>query len=98
MVRDIRPGSWASSPRDLTVAGDWIYFAARDPFNGEELWRSDGTAGGTALVSDIFPGIRDSGIGNLTLMNGVLFFTASGGGASSNGLWRSDGTTAAPCC
>ena len=32
-----------------------MYFAADDGVNGEELWVTDGTGGGTQLVKDINP-------------------------------------------
>ena len=33
-----------------------LYFTADDGMHGRELWRSDGTASGTALVADLNPG------------------------------------------
>jgi len=35
--------------------GGVLIFAATDPAHGTELWRSDGTAAGTALIKDINP-------------------------------------------
>ena len=55
-VRDIRPGSAASTPAQLTAVGGLLYFTADDGENGRELWRSDGTGAGTAMVKDINPG------------------------------------------
>ncbi len=43
-------GSW---PRQLTRAGNRIFFTADDGVHGEELWVTDGTAEGTHLVKDI---------------------------------------------
>src|SRR5207302_41772 len=72
-----------------------------------ELWKSDGTAAGTTLVKDVYPGTHpyydyfgnrwdvpnSSYPGNLTNVNGTLFFTATDGvhGAEQ---WTSDGTAA----
>src|SRR5262245_6581774 len=64
------------------------YFAATDGDHGRELWKSDGTAAGTALVADISPGPSSSQPYNLTVVDGTLFFTAFGE------LWKSDGTAA----
>ncbi len=60
---------------------------------GMELWKTDGTAGGTALVKDIYPGSGASSPANFLVYNGVLYFTAASS-ASETGLWRSDGTAA----
>jgi ELWxxDGT repeat protein len=36
-----------------------LYFQAGDGTHGRELWRTDGTTAGTALVKDINPGAGD---------------------------------------
>jgi ELWxxDGT repeat protein len=83
---------------DLTSAvtiGGFTYFAGRevDDQHGTELWRTDGTSAGTALVRDIAPGSYGSNPTSLTNVSGTLFFAANNG---SNGveLWRSNGTSA----
>ena len=51
-VKDIKAGgSW--SPHFLKNVNGTLYFAADDGIHGEELWKSDGTGVGTALVEDI---------------------------------------------
>jgi ELWxxDGT repeat protein len=50
---DIRPGSKGSWPRQLTPAGDHVFFTADDGVHGRELWVTDGTKNGTHLVKDI---------------------------------------------
>src|SRR5689334_2619385 len=37
----------------VPVGTNAFYFKANDGIHGTELWRSDGTAGGTSLVADI---------------------------------------------
>jgi len=98
LVRDIRPGSYgsysySSSPDNLTAVGNTLFFTAFDDVNGEELWKSNGTAAGTVLVRDIRAGSFGSYPSNLTALGNTLFFTAFDG---VNGweLWRSDGTAA----
>ncbi|MEI6427282.1 MAG: hypothetical protein WCO45_02675, partial [Pseudanabaena sp. ELA607] len=44
-------GDKASNPANLTVIGTTMYFTADDGVNGVELWKTDGTASGTALVA-----------------------------------------------
>jgi ELWxxDGT repeat protein len=56
LVDDIAPGPLSSDPRDLTAMNGELFFSAWDPRHGRELWKSDGTAGGTTLASDIVPG------------------------------------------
>lgn len=61
LVKDIYAGSDSSSPRDMTLAGDKVYFRAYgDVTSGWELWVTDGTANGTTLVKDIYPGSNGS--------------------------------------
>jgi ELWxxDGT repeat protein len=79
-----------------------MYFAANDGQNGVELWRTDGTTGGTFLVKDIDPfkvtfGNRTFAFGSypsyLTAFNGKLYFQATDR-VHGTQLWVSDGTTA----
>jgi len=91
MVRDINPGVSNSSPADLAEIDGIHYFRANDGTNGIELWKSDGTPGGTVMVKDINPGAAGSAPASLTEVSGKLFFRADDGTAGSE-LWRSDGT------
>src|SRR5262245_1567194 len=93
LLKNVNPGTLGSSPGQITAVGDTIFFAARDNNHGRELWKTDGTAAGTALVKDINPGRGSSYPEYLTNFNGTLFFVANDG---SNGteLWKSDGTAA----
>src|SRR5438270_13925120 len=58
---------------------------------GTELWKTDGTAAGTVLVKDIYPGYYGSGAGGFEVSNGTLFFTADDGVHGSE-LWKTNGT------
>jgi ELWxxDGT repeat protein/VCBS repeat-containing protein len=68
------------------------FFLADDGVNGRELWFTDGTAAGTFLLRDLYPGTNSGSYGNFVQSNGIMYFTASDG--SGTHLWRSDGTQA----
>jgi ELWxxDGT repeat protein len=96
LVKDIFDGPNGSSPHNLVASsgpdGDWVYFNASDGVHGSELWRSDGTAAGTAMVIDIHP----TGAGDpdgLLVIDGTLYFAADDG-TNGTELWTSDGTAA----
>ncbi len=73
--------------------GGIVLFTVADGIHGQELWRTDGTAGGTWLVKDICPGACPSGPQGLTAAGGRLFFIANDGVHGSE-LWTTDGTFA----
>src|SRR4051794_3760387 len=56
MVLDITTNTPGSTPSGMVAIGSTTYFTTDDGVNGVELWKSDGTAAGTTLVKDIFPG------------------------------------------
>jgi ELWxxDGT repeat protein len=70
---------------------------ADDGLYGFELWKSDGTAGGTVRVKDINPGANwafsDASPPSLTNVRGTLFFAADDG-TNGRELWKSNGTDA----
>ncbi len=56
MVKDAWTGPAGSSyDTSLIDVQGTLFFSADDGSHGEELWRSDGTAAGTAMVLDIRP-------------------------------------------
>jgi ELWxxDGT repeat protein/VCBS repeat-containing protein len=84
----------SSSPSSMTAVGNTLYFVATDGLNGVELWRSDGTDGGTSQVADINPGAGNSSPSNLTVVGNTLFFSATDGVRGME-LWQTDLTTGA---
>jgi ELWxxDGT repeat protein len=93
LLKDINPGSATSSPSyvlDSAVISNVLYFTADDGNHGTELWRTDATAAGTYMVSDLTPGSNGSGISRLHNVNGTLLFSLDQG--NSNALWVSDGS------
>lgn len=74
----------------LQRAGDQVFFAPRTD-DGVELWRTDGSAAGTAMVADLVPGPQSSFPHLLGALGDLVVFEA-GDGAGKGSLWRSDGT------
>ena len=92
--------SASSSPRGFTVFNNALYFSADDGASGRELWRTDGTEGGTVRVKDIAPGTGfiggiqvplSSSPSGLTVFNNALYFAADDG-VHGVELWKTDGT------
>jgi ELWxxDGT repeat protein len=100
LVMDIFPGFNAgsysensSAPDQLTNVDGILFFVANDGVHGRELWKSNGTAAGTAMVKDVEPGGVGSYPGGMANVNGTLYFSANDGTHGPE-LWRSDGTAA----
>lgn len=89
----VGPTSGVNAPT-LPVVNGYVYFAGTQGQTGDyELWRSDGTPGGTTLVKDINAGAASSFQTYLTAMAKIgnrVVFTADDGTGSR--LWGSDGT------
>lgn len=105
-VADLTPGPvgtnfWGSASQQthtgqsdtFAVAGSRAFFiASAEDFGGPSLWRTDGTAAGTAQIPGSY---RDPA--ELTGVGSVLYFTDENEKSQPNeivgrGLWRSDGT------
>jgi ELWxxDGT repeat protein len=69
-MSDPGPAIW------LSEVGEQVFFAARDPEHGQEIWASDGTDDGTVLFCDVVQGTGGSDPKNLTAVGDLLFFTA----------------------
>jgi trimeric autotransporter adhesin len=85
---------YGSYPRDFTNSGGETYFTAVDSVHGRELWRTNGTTGGTVLVKDIHPGSFGGYPFYLADVGGELFFIAQEYPNFRPALWKTDGTEA----
>jgi ELWxxDGT repeat protein len=75
----------------LVTAGNLLFFQGEDSAHGQELWRSDGTAAGTQLVVDLWPGPESSHAGTDAVAVGQnVFFRAFP--PDGRRLFVSDGT------
>lgn len=91
LFKNICPGGCGANPNHLTAINGALYFSANNGQKGQELWRSDGTPLGTALVKDIHPGAAGSSPAQFTANNGKVFFVADDG-THGQELWLTDGT------
>lgn len=82
----------SSSPANFIRFGSRIYFSATTAANGTELWSTDGTESGTALVVDPDHGSLSGKPSRLVVVNGRLVFNAVEAGGQE--LWATDGTAA----
>ena len=107
LVKDINPGGGSSYPSigyspglgQFAVLGGKLYFGANDGTNGNQLWSTDGTPAGTAIVDNINPGsIATNGQGAavtaVAAVNGRIFFQANDGTHGAE-LWTSLGKASA---
>lgn len=85
----------SSNPIRMTTLGSNVLFTATDggTTSGNELYKTDGTVAGTALVKDINSGTTNSNPRNFTAHGGFLYFSATEASVG-NELWRTDGTAA----
>nr|HRC85590.1 hypothetical protein [Thermoanaerobaculia bacterium] len=84
LFADLQPGSNADGPRLLTRFGSWIAFRLASP--DYQVWRTDGTPGGTFPLTAQNEGIPM----RLGWAGSHLFFFNEGGNQA--GFWASDGT------
>ncbi|HEX8435529.1 ELWxxDGT repeat protein, partial [Archangium sp.] len=81
------------SASGMTPMGGTLFFNHTDSRTGSELWRTDGTPGGTALVKDLAPGLYGSHPDDFIEARGSLFFSTARSFEGSE-LWKTDGTAA----
>ncbi|MCB1493512.1 MAG: hypothetical protein KDJ77_17240, partial [Rhodobiaceae bacterium] len=99
-VIDIWTGTDSTNPQSFAKLGNAVLFAAHDDANfNQEVWITDGTAGGTMKLKDINQVSNGSGGTNGSYpylaegieLNGNLLFSADDG-VHGRELWTTDGT------
>lgn len=96
LVPGAEPGNVANAPKNFTPVGNGlVFFTAYDAAHGREVWKTDGTAAGTALVLDVFPGsgagVANAGVpANFIRIGDRMVFTASAAGTAPQDLWVAD--------
>ena len=95
-------GADSSNPHSFYLLGSTVLFLATNATDGEEVWRTNGTAGGTSILADInptgsstkielFPGVEFPIFNSFHIFNGRAYFTAYNG-TSTGQVWSTDGT------
>jgi ELWxxDGT repeat protein len=87
LIKDLHPGAQGSLSSQgflfAPVGAKRALFAGTDGTTGIELFRTDGTAAGTALHQDLFPGSTNSNTSWPVQAGCRLFFTADNGTAGT---------------
>ena len=87
------PGTQHILYSNIATIGGLTYYMGSDIDHGNELWVTDGTAAGTHIVKDIYPGFSNSDPGDLVVAGSQVYFIANDGVHGSE-MWVSDGTAA----
>uniref|UniRef100_UPI0040475FF4 T9SS type A sorting domain-containing protein n=1 Tax=Flavobacterium sp. TaxID=239 RepID=UPI0040475FF4 len=96
LVTDINGNGVGYNPKPLKVINNKLLFLASSQAHGGELFITDGTASGTEVLLDIYPGSNGSSLNYDYLdfygeLNGELYFWAREGSTPFS-LWKTDGT------
>ena len=105
LVKDINTVSTHTSwEKAMVTMGGVLYFIADDGVHGDELWRSDGTMGGTNMVIDLNPTRQaivggsivnenpGTNFGEIVAGDEKIFFSAAVGNDEIRELYVSDGS------
>src|SRR5204862_2176513 len=87
LLKDALPGGASGNVRELTIAGNGLYFLADGLQGAAALWRSDGTIAGTAPVVPL----TDAAASTLRAVGGKLLFLRADADTGRE-WWVTDGT------
>ncbi len=89
IVKEFDGSNALASAALVDVAGNLFFSADESALLGPELWRSDGTTGGTVEVADLSDDVVNPLINTLTPLESTLFFR---GADSADGieLWKAE--------
>lgn len=83
LLKDCFPGPQNGTTWDMELAAidgtDQVFFTARDQATGHELWRTDGTEGGTVRMTDLNPGLASARPAGFLRRGRFLLFRAEDG-------------------
>ncbi len=82
-----------STRRKFVNVNGKLFFLANSGPEGFELWKSDGTTGGTTLVKDFITGPASATYSNFFVVGSDLFFSVTDNSGETNYL-KTDGTEA----
>jgi ELWxxDGT repeat protein len=91
LVKDFVPGSDGSSIYQMADLNGTLLLSVQDGgsgFQGVELWKSNGTAAGTAVVAGV------EALSPFTVIGGTAFFAGEDATTPDFELFKTDGTTA----
>jgi len=98
LVKDIRTGNssglYYTNDR-MAAANGYLFFTGNDGINGDELWKTDGSATNTTMIKDVRSGSSSSfdSYNDFLAINGVVYFKAHNGTLGFE-LWKTDGSLA----
>lgn len=94
LFKDINPGVAASFPEALIINNGKLFFDAVGSNGLYNLYVSDGTDPGTALIRNGILLVGGHG-GIHPILGTNIYFDSDNGTGTGNGLWKTDGTTTA---
>ena len=81
-----------SNPRPLFVHDQALYVTSTDSGGNREIWKTDGTAGGTIFVAQLPRDVYLQGASDPTTLSTSQHVFMIGSGKNGGELWASDGT------
>lgn len=95
LLKNVAPGALGSTgdfDNEFHGYRGSFFFGANDGVHNKELWRTDGTAAGTELAVDTWPGVH-GGLEDFSALNGAgLMFLDVQDATHGYELWKSNGT------